>query len=113
MYGTQHTSPEWLQDYPEERIDPEVLRWRNVILRLNERIVEDARQYREWAPYLSEAFSHAVFRLLMGDKNDLVALSDWLDEEVALDEMRSRRHDDHLLTLYNRSPSLAVAALAA
>lgn len=114
---SRHSNSQPVLLWNEELMGLQICRWRHVLLRLGDRIGEDARRHGHLAPYLAEAFQHAVAQLLlMGEDRDLMALNDWLEEEDALREMRIARAGtrcDHASFLSDDCSPLQLEALVA
>ena len=66
-------------DFNEDEV---ALRWRRVILRLSENLLDAASQRSELSPILLGALHNALDQLLLyGEEGDLMALEEWLVAE--------------------------------
>lgn len=70
------------QAWPEGE-GAEIRRWRRVVLHMTDRFSAAAVAQPHLSPYLMEAMGHALEQLLLfGRERDLIALDEWLNEDV-------------------------------
>lgn len=89
--GTSHSpliaafaGPKGPCDYsvpPSDSDEPDLRRWRRVVLRMSDSFSAAAVSQPHLAPYLLEAMGHALEQLLLfGREKDLDMLDEWLNE---------------------------------
>src|SRR5688500_15161474 len=75
------------------------LRWRRVILRLSENLLDAAAQRSELSPILLGALHNALDQLLLyGEEGDLMALEEWLIVEDCPPPPAPQRGERRLVT---------------